>query len=92
MGTVWIPTLSAIGNLRGKGRFREEAVQQILDSAFENLRVFADMGGLVAPGSDAGAWAVPHGSLTEFALLETALGDRVEKILEAGIQKIKEKF
>ena len=92
MGTVWVPTLSAIGNLRGKGRFREEAVQQILDSAFENLRAFADMGGLVAPGSDAGAWAVPHGSLTEVALLEQALGEKTGGVLEKGIQKIKEKF
>ena len=92
MGTVWVPTLSAIGNLRGKGRFQEAAVQKILDSAFENLREFTAMGGLVAPGSDAGAWAVPHGSLTEFALLEMALGDQTEQILEKGIQTIKEKF
>lgn len=92
MGTVWVPTLSAIGNLRGKGRFREQAVQQILDSALENLRTFTAMGGLVAPGSDAGAWAVPHGSLTEFALLELALGEKTAEILDAGIGKIKEKF
>jgi imidazolonepropionase-like amidohydrolase len=92
MGTVWVPTLSAIGNLRGKGRFDEMAVQKILDSAFENLRQFTAMGGLVAPGSDAGAWAVPHGSLTEFALLERALGENTEGILEVGIQKIVEKF
>lgn len=92
MGTVWVPTLSAIGNLRGKGRFDETAVQKILDSAFENLRLFTDMGGLVAPGSDAGAWAVPHGSMTEFELLEMALGDKTEKILEKGIQTIQEKF
>ena len=92
MGTVWVPTLSAIGNLRGKGRFREQAVQQILDSALENLRTFTAMGGLVAPGSDAGAWAVPHGSLTEFALLELALGEETAEILDAGIGKIKEKF
>ena len=92
MGTVWVPTLSAIGNLRGKGRFREAAVQEILDSAFQNLRLFTAMGGLVAPGSDAGAWAVPHGSLTEFELLEMALGDQTAKILEAGIRVIREKF
>ena len=91
-GTVWVPTLSAIGNLLGKGRFDETAVQKILDSAFENLRLFTAMGGLVAPGSDAGAWAVPHGSMTEFELREMALGDKTEKILEAGIQTIKVKF
>ena len=92
MGTVWVPTLSTIGNLRGKGRFREDAVRQILDSALENVRSFAAMGGLVAPGSDAGAWAVPHGSMTEEKLLEMALGEDIAAVLEKGIQKIKEKF
>ena len=92
MGTVWVPTLSTIGNLRGKGRFNEEAVQKILDSALQNVRDFAAMGGLVAPGSDAGAWAVPHGCMTEEKLLELALGARTQDVLEAGTQKIKEKF
>ena len=92
MGTVWVPTLSAIGNLRGKGRFREDAVVRILDSALENVSAFAQMGGLIAPGSDAGAWAVPHGSLTEVALLEMALGENTDRILEKGIRKIQEKF
>ena len=91
-GTVWVPTLSTIGNLRGKGRFREEAVEKILESAIENVRRFAAMGGLLAPGTDAGAWAVPHGSLTEYALLRQALGDRTDAILEKGIRAIKEKF
>ena len=92
MGTVWVPTLSTIGNLRGKGRFNEYAVQKILDSAMENVSSFANMGGLVAPGSDAGAWAVPHGSMTEFQLLEIALGEQTEAVLDAGTRKIKEKF
>jgi len=92
MGTVWVPTLSTIGNLRGKGRFHEDAVQKILDSALENVQSFAAMGGLVAPGSDAGAWAVPHGSLTEFELLGMALGKNTDALLEKGICKIKEKF
>ena len=68
-GTVWVPTLSTIGNLRGKGRFQESAVQAILDSALENVAAFSAMGGLVAQGSDAGAWAVPHGSISEQQLL-----------------------
>ena len=68
-GTVWCPTLSTVANLRGKGRFDETAVRQILASALENVREFAKIGGLLAPGTDAGAWAVPHGSLTELELL-----------------------
>jgi imidazolonepropionase-like amidohydrolase len=66
---VWVPTLSTVGNLRGKGRFDESAVCAILESALQNVADFSAMGGLIAPGTDAGAWAVPHGSLTEFELL-----------------------
>ena len=68
-GTVWVPTLSTVGNLRGTGRFDEGAVREILAYNQENTRKFASMGGLIAPGTDAGAWAVPHGSLTEYDLL-----------------------
>lgn len=91
-GTVWVPTLSTIGNLRGKGRFDEGAVTAILESAMENVRIFAGMGGLIAPGTDAGAWAVPHGSLTEFQLLEEALGADADAVLDKGIVEIKRKF
>ena len=91
-GTVWVPTLSTVGNLRGKGRFEEKAVRAILDSALKNVEAFAGMGGLLAPGTDAGAWAVPHGSLTEFELLQTVLGSNADAVLEKGIAKIKEKF
>lgn len=91
-GTVWVPTLSTIGNLRGKGRFEERAVRAILESALENVERFAGMGGLLAPGTDAGAWAVPHGTLTEFELLRSVLGDQAEAVLAPGIAKIKRIF
>lgn len=91
-GTVWVPTLSTIGNLRGKGRFREQAVAQIFQSAAENVRRFAALGGLLAPGSDAGAWAVPHGSLSEYQLLRDVLGENAEDVLKKGADKIKAVF
>ena len=91
-GTVWVPTLSAIGNLRGKGRFQEKAVEAILASAQENAASFAAMGGLLAPGTDAGAWAVPHGSLTEYALLGEALGSSVDALLAKGLAALRERF
>ena len=91
-GTVWVPTLSTIGNLRGKGRFQERAVEAILASAQENAASFAAMGGLLAPGTDAGAWAVPHGSLTEYALLGEALGSSVDALLAKGLAALREKF
>ena len=88
--TVWVPTLSTIGNLRGKGRFQEKAVEKILESALENVAFFDGIGGLLAPGTDAGAWAVPHGSETEKPLLYQAgvTDDR----LQQGIAAITEKF
>ena len=91
-GTVWVPTLSTVGNLRGKGRFREEAVEAILESALENVRAFAALGGFLAPGTDAGAWAVPHGGLSEYALMELALGKAAEETLERGAKKIAGRF
>ena len=91
-GTVWVPTLSTIGNLRGRDRFDQGAVTAILDSAMENVRNFASLGGLLAPGTDAGAWAVPHGSLTEYALLAQALGPEWETILRTGAEEICRRF
>ena len=92
MGTVWVPTVSTIGNLRGKGRFNEDAVQGIFASAAENIRKFANLGGLIAPGSDAGAWAVPHGCETEVPLLRQILGPEADVILSRGAAVIIEKF
>lgn len=87
-GTVWVPTLSTIANLRGTGRFNEQAVEQILESALLNVERFHAMGGLVAPGSDAGAWSVQHGTQKEYALLGMAgVTDTT-----AATQRIIEKF
>ena len=69
---VWVPTVSTVGNLLGKGRFDDKAVSAILDSLLENIARFSAMGGAVASGSDAGAWAVPHGCDTEDAWLQKA--------------------
>ena len=71
-GVIWVPTLSTIGNLLGKGRFDDDAVARILESALANAARFYEMGGLIAPGTDAGAWAVPHDAHTEEAWLEKA--------------------
>ena len=92
MGTVWVPTLSTVGNLRGKGRFDEMAVAAIFESTGANIQRFAAMGGLIACGSDAGAWAVPHGCGTEEKLLQQLLGERAEEILQKGNARIVEKF
>ena len=89
-GVVWVPTVSTIGNLLGKGRFDDTAVARILDSALENLDKFRQMGGLVAPGTDAGAWAVKHGCETEAYWLGKA--GITETYLQDGIAAIRTKF
>ena len=89
-GTVWVPTVSTVGNLLGKGRFDDAAVRQILDSALENIEKFSKMGGWIAAGTDAGAWAVPHGCGTEQAYLQAA-GVTAEQ-LEAATKRLQEKF
>ena len=91
-GVIWCPTLSTVGNLRGKGRFDEGAVRAILDTARENVAAFAAMGGILAPGTDAGAWAVFQGTLSEYELLEEILGDRTDAVLNRGIHAVKTKF
>lgn len=91
-GTVWVPTLSTVGNLRGTGRFCETAVAKIYESMAENVEHFANLGGPLAPGTDAGAWAVPHGSMTEYTLLESILGNEIKDRLAPGISAIKARF
>lgn len=86
-GTVWVPTLSTIGNLRGKGRFNEDAVRKILESALYNVSQYK---GQLAAGTDAGAWAVPHGSTTEEGYFAMA-GVEEDRLLE-GLRVIREKF
>ena len=89
-GVVWVPTLSTIGNLLGKGRFPDDQVKEILDSALQNVSDFAEMGGLLASGTDAGAWAVPHGSTTEEGYFAAAgVG---EDVLAQGLEVIRQKF
>ena len=89
-GTVWVPTLSTVGNLRGKGRFSETDVEKILESALSNVESFHKMGGLLASGTDAGAWAVPHGSQTEEEYLTIAGVDATT--LAQGLAIIQAKF
>lgn len=89
-GTVWVPTVSTVANLQGKGRFQEAAVAQILESLMENVAVFAHLGGMVAPGSDAGAWQVFHAGVTEQALLRQC-GVSAE-MQEKAARMIQEKF
>lgn len=90
--TIWIPTLAPTGNLRGCGRFPEEAVEQILKCQMENVRKALKLGAHIGLGSDAGAYLVPHGHglLDEYACMKEAVGD--EETLQNSIREAEEQI
>ena len=95
--TVWIPTISPVGNLAGKGLFDETVIAKIVAMQKDNVRKAFAMGVHVGLGSDAGAVTVPHveGLFSEYEyLLAAADGDkaRLDGILETSEAIIKEKF
>ena len=90
--TVWIPTLSPLGNLLGCGRFPDEEVKKNLEGHMRRIRKAAGLGACIGLGSDAGAYLVPHGKGTadEHAYLRRA-GVPDSLLLEAEGQ-IRQRF
>ena len=91
---VWVPTLVTIANLRGAGRFPEEDVQLLTRLHMGNIAAAHRYGAVIALGSDAGAWRVPHGSGTadELALLTEVLGPDATEILQIGEKILCQRF
>lgn len=92
--TIWTPTVSPAGNLKGGGRFCDEVTEEITEHHLEMIRTYVSLGGSIAAGSDAGAWRVPHveGLFTELSYLkgivdETHLQRTEEQILEKFSKK-----
>ena len=59
--TVWVPTLTPIGNLIGDGRYPDAALREILAAQQRRVHQAFLAGAKIACGSDAGAYRVPHG-------------------------------
>lgn len=81
--TLWVPTLSTIGNLIGSGRYPDAVLKRLLAQQQEAVRFVAAHGGRIGLGSDAGAWHVMHGQAIpdELGYLTAALGPRTEPFL-----------
>ncbi len=90
--TVWVPTLSAVGNLIGCGRFPDEALKAILADTSAKVKRAAELGALIGCGSDAGAFRVYHGARTEYRWLKTALGDNADALLNSAFGQIRRVF
>ena len=84
--TLWVPTLSTIGNLIGCGRYPDAALRELLQKQQEKVSFVAQNGGRIGLGSDAGAYRVLHGQavLDELRYLSAALGDQTEALLTAA--------
>nr|WP_294649896.1 amidohydrolase family protein [uncultured Blautia sp.] len=94
--TVWVPTLVTVRNLLGDGRYEDDALKPIVESAEENIRKAFQLGVKVALGSDAGAYRVIHGKgiQDEVQAFVQILGDReaVYRWLADGESEIRKRF
>ena len=81
--TLWVPTLSTIGNLLGSGRYPDAVLRRLLAQQQEAVRFVAAHGGRIGLGSAAGAWHVMHGQAIsdELGYLTAALGPRTGPLL-----------
>lgn len=93
-GTIWVPTMAPAANIIHSGRFPAAALQEITDRQAESISLAAALGALIAPGSDAGAWLVPHGqgTLDEYAHLRAVLGSSTDATLDRGAEEIRRRF
>ncbi len=57
-GAVWTPTISTIANLIGCGRYPDEVLRPLFALQEKNVCACRDQGGVIAAGSDAGAYRV----------------------------------
>ena len=95
-GTIWVPTITVVKNLLGKGRFSDQILSKIWEQGKENIRKGYEAGVKLALGSDAGAYLVPHGQgiLDEWACFQEILADKkdLRERLAEGESFIQRKF
>ena len=94
--TVWVPTLVTVRNLVGCGRYEDSVLNPIIHQAEVLVRLAYQKKVKVAPGSDAGAYMVPHGKgiLQEWEAFRQILGDsgEVNEWLKTGEKEIRDRF
>lgn len=94
--TIWVPTVVTVRNLLGNGRFPDETLGPIWETAAENIRTAYRLKARTALGSDGGAYCVPHGQgiVDEYHAFQDILGDSedVDRWLEAGETAVRETF
>lgn len=92
--TLWVPTLSTIGNLIGSGRYPDAVLRPLLAEQQEKVTFVAERGGSIGLGSDAGAFRVLHGqaALDELAYLSKPLGAAADTVLAEAERCVRVRF
>lgn len=97
-GCVWVPTDVTTRNLIGCGRYDDEVLQRIYGMECENLAYAYERGVVLALGSDAGAYLVPHGKgiAQEYEIFRevcpAASEEELQSRLREGERKIRRVF
>lgn len=91
-GCIWTPTVAATANLIGLGLFNDSMLEKILAFQKKNVALGAELGVIIAPGSDAGTKGVHHvsGLADEVALLTGVLSGESEIL--RGQERVKAVF
>lgn len=94
--TIWVPTVVTVRNLIGCGRFPDEIVRKIYKTDCRNIRFGKEKGVILALGSDAGAYMVPHGKglEDEYRTFQDIFGESEElnEYLGRGEKELRERF
>ena len=94
--TIWVPTVVTVRSLIGCGRFPDEIVRKIYETDCRNIRFGKEKGVILALGSDAGAYMVPHGKglEDEYRTFQDIFGESEElnEYLERGEKELRERF
>ena len=94
--TIWVPTVVTVRNLIGCGRFPDEIVRKIYETDCRNIRFGKEKGVILALGSDAGAYMVPHGKglEDEYRTFQDIFGESEElnEYLGRGEKELRKRF
>lgn len=88
--TVLVPTFAPICNLIGSGLFPDDVLRKIAEQHAADAARLNYIGGVVAPGSDAGALNVPHadGILAEYCFMSAAVSEDALREGESMIEML----
>lgn len=92
--TVWIPTVAPVADLIGKPGYNDAVLKEIVKTQISNIHTAWFRGAMIGLGTDAGAHAVTHPSVSaEYAFLKAAIDDlEFDAHIRASLAQIEWKF